>query len=381
MKHRILYVIDELNSGGGGTEHHLKWLFRRIPDDGFEKFFIAISNRDQEDPKQWQNHVPMVLSDTCGHGLKSWPRRITTLARFIREHEIDLIQAFSQTAELITVLATVVARRGRVIGNRRNIGYSLNFKAKMFSRLSRPFRIQYIANSEAAKNATVKLEGIPAKRIEVISNPLFPERMAEGLENPVSREELNIPLDSPIVGMVATIRPIKGHNTFLDAVKLVLEKFPQTRFLLVGEQHNPDYLASLKEKTSRLGIENNVIWYGGIKNPFQILPHFTVAVLSSDSESFSNAVLEYSASGLPVVASDVGGMREIVVDRETGHLVPPGNPQKLAEKVIALLAAPEKRRTFGNAGKTFVLEHYAEEIILNRYLDFYTKVLGKERAL
>lgn len=364
-------MIDQIGTEKAGSEQHLLWLLRKLPEDRLEKHFIVFCGIRAADPTKFPV-APTILGKTYGEGsLKSFLRRFRALVRYIREHRIDVIHAFTPRDELVGVLAARLAGKCRVVAHRRNVGYLATPKSKRYTRIVQYFNVPYIANSEAAKDAAFHIEGIRPQRFTLIRNPVSLQRLEEGEKNRIPRSELHVPEDAKIVGMVATIRPIKGHDTLLKAAKIILEQFPDTYFLLVGEQEHP-WAETLKTLASDLGIADHILWFGGIENPFQILHHFDVAVLSSNSESFSNAVLEYSVAGLPIVATEVGGMKEIVLDGETGFLVPPGNPEQFAERVIELLRDPEKRKQFGQAGRKYVMRQYEENAIVDQYLDFYT---------
>lgn len=373
MKHlRILYLIDDLWSSRGGSEQHLLWLLDTIPSPEFEKHFVIFSLcRTQSDLVAARN--PLILGEMFGAGRKTWWKRLRYLVKYIRENEIDLIQAFSPMGELVAVLAVRMARRGKVIGNRRDCGYNRQAKLRWIFWLARILGTRYIANSEAARQAAFRNNKTPLESITVIRNPISRRRIDEGLNNPLKREDLPVPKtsdDERIVGMVATVRSIKDYETLIRAAKIVLVKHPETWFLCVGEQQ-PKHLAELKEIAATLNVEDRFCWYGGIDNPTKIAPLFDVAVLSTHSESFSNAVLEYAAAKRPIVVSDVGGLGEIVEDGRSGFLVPPENPEVLAEKILRFLDEPEIGRQFGHAAREFVFRQYDEKIILKQYLAFY----------
>ena len=121
--------------------------------------------------------------------------------------------------------------------------------------------------------------------------------------------------------MVATVRPVKDYATFLRAAGWCLTVHPRTRFLVIGTEE-PDYKAQMAALARDLAIERQVSWLGPMPNPISVVRLFDVAVLSSLSEAMSNAVQEYMAVGVPTVATDVGGIREIIDDGATGFVVP-----------------------------------------------------------
>ncbi|MDR0610373.1 MAG: glycosyltransferase [Planctomycetaceae bacterium] len=369
---RILYLIDDLWSSRGGSEQHLLWLLKNIPDSEFDKHFVIFSTLWHREPEILE-HQPLVLGERYGASCWSWLRRIFVLARLIRERNINIIQAFSPMGEIAAVIAVRLSFCGQVIGNRRDCGYDRRFKYRVINRLSRFFRTKYIANSEAARQAAFRNDRTPLESITVIRNPVAADRIQKGLLNPLKREELPIPekaRQGKIIGMVASVRPIKDYTSLLHAAKIILEKIPDAWFLCVGEPLE-DHQKELQHLADELSISERIIWYGGIDNPLTIIPNFDVAVLSSHSESFSNSVLEYAVAERPIVVSDVGGLGEIVENNQTGFVVPPQNPQALADKILYFLENPELAKSFGKKAKELVFEKYDEKKILDQYLGYY----------
>ena len=377
-------MIDEFWSPAGGTEQNLLWLLRRIPDEEVEKHFVVFSSVRSCDP----NSLPLVprrLAEEFGFGGATWPRRIRELAKILEDRRIDVIHAFSKNGELAAVLAARLVGRVAteyrsnflpVIGNRRDIGYHLTWKSRTVSRFVQCFNIRYVANSEAARQAAHRIERIALNRMEVIRNPISEERLQQGLECPLSREDItdNLPDDALLVGMIASVRPIKDHPTLFLSAKTVLEKHPNAFFVIVGEAEPPTHRQELEGLARDLGIEHRIVWFGPLDNPYRILPLFDVAVLSSHSESFSNAVLEYAVAGRAIVVSDVGGLSEIVRPNETGLLVPPSNPNDLAAALLLLLGDPQRRQTLGDNARNRALLEFSEPRVLAQYLDFYRKL-------
>jgi L-malate glycosyltransferase len=373
QKINILFVIDVLPTVAGGTEQHLCFLLRELPRDQFEPHFVALSEFELGDGESIAVE-PILLTGYRGR-LRAWAR-IRHLASLIRSLEIDVVHAFCPISELTALLATRLAGRGRVLAVRRNIGYWHTAGTLWRARLLRWMGGEYLANCQAAKDFAVAREWIPPHRIGIIRNPVSTSRLADGLAHVVSAASLGLGAGEKLIGMVAAVRPIKDHATLIHAAQLVLRQHPRTRFLMVGYQ-SADYCAQMQALARRLGIDSRVSWSGAVANPFALLPHFHVGVLSSQSEAFSNALLEYAAAGVAAVATDVGGTREVIVDGETGFIVPPRSAELLAERINRLLSDDALRNRFGTAARQRAQSLFSEERVLGEYGAVYRRLAGR----
>lgn len=366
---RVLYLRDQLYSAHGGTEQHLHWLLKNLPEGRYEKHFAVLSTL-RCDTSTWPVRTT-VISEEYGVGPYHWHKRLLAVVRLIRDHKIDIVHTFCPMSECVALLTRLFGCHAEVIGSRRNTGYCLTRFGAIRSRMLQRFNVTYVANSKAAKAHAVAQENISPKRITVIPNPVCEQRIVEGTIKLNCRSEL-ADEDTLIVAMVATVRPVKDHATFIRAARIVADVYPKVKFVSVGE--SDESLLHLKDLTHKLGLDADFIWYGGVENIFSLLSHFDVGVLSSRSESFSNAVLEYAVAGLPSVVTDVGDLDEIVLDGKTGFVVPSGCPEALASKILELLKSPSLRVRFGAAARDHVSMQFAESTVLNAYETLYMSV-------
>ena len=369
VRSNILILVDEFHSAFGGTEQHILFLLDKLPCYGFRVHFGVLSRICHGDQSSFPIE-PVFLRKGCRAGLVGSVQRLRRLALFIKSNRIDVVHAFSFVSELSALLATRLAGRGRVLTVRRNTGYFHTRSTLWRARLVRFLGADYVANCDAAKAFSVDKEWSPPHRVTVIRNSVRSDRLREGLSNVAEAASLGIQDGEQVVGIVATVRPIKDHATFIQAARLVLKDHPKTRFLVVGWQE-PDTFASLQSLVRSLGIEKHFSWTGGVSNPFSLLSHFDVGVLSSRSEGFSNALLEYAAAGIATVATDVGGTREIVQENQTGLLVPPQSPELMASKICKLLSDGKLRKVFGENARQRVEACFSEEKILQQYSELY----------
>ncbi|MCL2622298.1 MAG: glycosyltransferase family 4 protein [Planctomycetaceae bacterium] len=379
---RIVFMVDHAVLPRGGSEQHLVWLQSNLDSERFEKHFLVFSQLDC--PEEMFPVSPLVLGRVFGNAKFSYLKRFRALVDYLCHNDIHIIHAFMPNDEVLACYAVLFARRrlGRsiaIVGHRRNIGYMVGLRRRIMGWLTRRFNIAYLANSRAAVDAALVKEGIPRKRFTVIYNPVSRSRWEDGLASPVSRAELGFQADDFVIGSVATIRRIKGYETLVRAIRLVVDQYPNVRLLCIGAVAFPEYLDELRALTAELGLERSITWHGDMDNPYRVLPLFDLAVLSSYSESFSNSVLEYAAAGLPIVASEVGGMSEMITDGVNGCLVPPKEPELLAEKIITLIENPTLRHTLAARAAETAHSHFDESAVMRRYVEFYENLCGFQR--
>lgn len=208
--------------------------------------------------------------------------------------------------------------------------------------------------------------GIAVEGIEIL--PL-------GVELDVFRPPSGLPHE-PHVGFFKGFRPVYGASYLIQAIPRIIIAVPAARFTMIG---NGPQLAECQGMAERLGIVDRIDWLprrNREKMPAQIAA-WQLSVIPSLSESFGAAALESSAMGVPVVASNVGGLPETVRHGETGLLVPPQSPEAIAEAVIHLLQNPQLRRRFSRAGRAFVEREYDWTLILDKWMRTYETALER----
>lgn len=201
------------------------------------------------------------------------------------------------------------------------------------------------------------------------------------VDMPQEDTEIELPggADARIV-CVANLRPEKDHENLLRAMRFVLGARPKAHLLVVGDGPDPEYLSALMSLASKLGIAGRVAWLGRRSDVRSILRRSTVGVLSSASEAFPLALLEYAAAGLPTVATRVGECAEVLGNGEAGILVPPSNPEALATGLVSLLGSGNERVRLGIALRERWSRHYSPAAALERITAIYDTVLSAAMA-
>jgi glycosyltransferase involved in cell wall biosynthesis len=186
------------------------------------------------------------------------------------------------------------------------------------------------------------------------------------------RNELGL-AGRPVIGTIGNLYSVKGQQYLLDAATLVTRAVPDATFVILGRG---DLLDMLKERARALGIEKRVMFLGYREDVAALLQAIDVFVLPSLSEGLPLALLEAMAAAKPLVATEVGGIPEVVVDGETGFLVPPKNPEALAEKILLLLTDAELARRLGRHARLRVEERFSIASMVRAYEALYARCIG-----
>jgi glycosyltransferase involved in cell wall biosynthesis len=220
-------------------------------------------------------------------------------------------------------------------------------------------------------------EGVNPKRIIQHYNGLDLERfnVPAGVSRDQALAQFRLPSGRRFISIVANLRnPVKDHPMFLRAAARVCKAVPDAAFIIAGEG---ELMPGLRNLAAELGITDDVHFIGRCDDVARLLRASNVGVLSSKAEGFANAILEYMAAGLPVVATDVGGVREAVVEGESGHIVASGDDEQMAQRIIQLLANDDNARAMGARGKAIVSAKFSSEHHLRNTLELYDELLHR----
>lgn len=237
-------------------------------------------------------------------------------------------------------------------------------KKKILTKYIRFVSDEIIANSKAVKKMWDRRSIVT--RIKVIYNGVDSNltSLSKAANFPGS-----VQTDRPVIGYVGQLHQVKGLDVLIEAVESIKDDFPEIRCLIVGAapKSQAKFETSLRELVRRKKLDGQIEFLGYRDDILRILSNLDVLVLPSTSESFGRVLIEAMVMGRPVVASNVGGIREVVVHGETGLLVPPRNPQVLADSIRFLISNPQKAVQFGKMGrkraeKMFSLDTYQSQI-------------------
>ncbi len=373
----ILFAIGSL--GLGGAEKQMALLIKRLGRMNFNCHLFAL-----EPFGPLKNHLiatGVKIHSGGYYSEKSWTAKIflliraqLRLGRVIRKINPDIIHAYLPLTNFMGSLAGRISHVPMIITSKRALGthQDRNRGWRVFDMASFRFSHYVTVNSKAVGADTIRRDRGNAAKIRLIYNGLNLEELTTMIANKREiREALQLDPIHKIVITVANLIPYKGHSELLKAAAMVIKRFSNSIFLLVGEDRGIQ--KGLEQQAQELGIGSSIIFLGQRKDIPDLMAASDISLLPSHEEGFSNVVLESMAAGLPVVATRVGGNPEAIMDGETGWLVPPGNPEELAMKIMDLLEDPEKAEKWGEAGKRRVKENFSDERMVDEHIKLYRK--------
>jgi glycosyltransferase involved in cell wall biosynthesis len=291
------------------------------------------------------------------------PGAARKLFQFLRQRRIDVVQVHHADP---TYLAVPVARWAGVpivAQTKYDVGYWLTGADLWAHRQLRRWIDVTIANCQACREAAVVQERAPADDVVVIDNGIPTERL---LEIPILTTQ-TWPLRLRI-GTVANLRPVKDPETLVKAAKLLATEDPSLTFHLAGDG---PLRSSVEQMIQNAGLSRRVLLHGHVADTVDFLRRLEIFVLCSRSEGLPHALLEAMAAGRAVVATAVGGNRELITHDVNGLLVPPGDAAALAAAIGRLAADPALATRLADAARRSVADRFSLAAMTERFSDFY----------
>jgi glycosyltransferase involved in cell wall biosynthesis len=308
--------------------------------------------------------------------------QLRSFARYLLERNIDVLHTHDFYTNVFGMAGATFGRAPAVrIASRRETG-GMRSRAQMFIQ-QRAFARAHsvVANAEAVRWELIAA-GVSAAKVKTIYNGLDLARVSPpaSLNRSDTLRQIGIDGANPrrLVTIVANMRhPVKDHRTFLRTAKRVHTEVPDASFVLAGEG---ELMEPLREFAAELGLARDTFLIGRCERVAELLAVSEVCVLSSTHEGFSNSILEYMAASRPVVVTDVGGAREAIEEGETGYLVPSGDDEAMAARIISLLRDPSRAACMGRRGRKVVEEKFSCEAQLAKTEELYESLLSARSA-
>ena len=366
---RIAFCITDLDRGG--AELAFVQLVTRLDRSRWEPAVFCLSKRGALADEFDAAGIPVACL-----GARNWTN-LGALFRLIRElrwFRPAILQTFLFHANLAGRIAGRLAGIRTIVSGIR-VAEKRSRSPLWLDRWTNRLVTTNVCVSQAVADFSIAQAGLPARKIAVISNGVEVVRYSNA--RPAELSEFGIPAGSQVLLTIGRLDRQKGLHDLVEAAALVIPKFPQLHFLLVGEGPQRKAIErSIREK----GLARCVHLAGWRPDIPELLAAGDALVLSSLWEGMPNVVLEAMAAGLPVVATLVEGTAEAVREGETGLLVPPQSPPALAAALETLLADPARAAAMGQAGRERVAVEFSWEKMLARYEELYQSLLAAATA-
>ena len=347
-KRKVLYLIDKLELAG--AQRHLVTLLKKMDRSRFEPAVACLMGEGSFAEEVRALGVPVTALGVKRIYGFSGIAGLLKLARLLKKEKIDILHSFMFSENILGAMAAHWAQTPMVITCRRDTGILSEGKPRHFLayRLTNRWVDRILCVSEAIRTLVIRTErALEAKVLTIpngaqIETPLSPERKA------AEREKWGVPKEALLVAIVANLSWIKDHETFFKAAERVKREKPNVRFWVIGEGA---LRKKLEKQVASLKLRQEVRFFGRVADPKPLLSLADISVNASLSEGMSNTILESMALGIPVVATDVDGNPETVADGKTGLLVPPKNPEAMAEAILRLAKDASLAAKMGKAGR------------------------------
>jgi glycosyltransferase involved in cell wall biosynthesis len=341
---RVMILVDKFDYHGSyinGPSQYFSWIVPRIDKEKFQPFLCSLRSAGKSDVIFRKEGVEVEY-----FGLNKYdPRTLQRIMQFVRRHEIEVLHLTGYASTTFGRIAARLCGRPAIVHEHwvdPGIGRGLRTLEWFLS----PWTDYAIAISDTAKRFLVGKKHVRADRIEVILNGIPLERFSNLPDEAgrMKREELGIPSESPVIGIVGMFHENKGHRYFLEAAASVAKSFPDSVFLIVGDG---ELRGDLERQVLESPLLKNVRFLGQREDIPEILRTIYVYICASNSETAPLSLLEAMASGRAIVTTDCGGPSEMIRDGWSGFVVPIRDSGAIAAKIALLLNDASLRKTFG----------------------------------
>ncbi len=368
-KIHIMHVIYSL--GIGGAENILINLINEINQDIFissicciEKSGILATRIKRKDIKIFE----------CYRGKGDYLLPLK-LYKLFKKERVDVVHTYGWSgfdgivaAKLAGIPLIIHTEVGRDIGEINNLKRRKILGRRLISSLVN----HLVTVSEELKDSLIKTSKISPDKIICIHPGVSLEEFEFPIDKNKNKKGIGFKEDTIVIGSVGRLDPIKNYPNLIYAAREIINEYPDIRFVLVGDGPLKNKLESIIKE---LDLEGKVILLGRVDNVLPFLKIMDIFVLPSFSEGLSVSILESMACGLPIVATNVGGNPEIVLDGVTGILVPPENCSTLAMAIMKLIKNPEIAKEMGIAGQKRIKTEFSFSKMINSYEKLYKEVI------
>lgn len=382
-KKKIVYIIGTLDSGG--AERQIIEVASRLNPEIFETHLYCLHGGGPLEKLARKRRLEISIFHTCHTKNGSFenassipfrhPRQFWALYRFLRRKQPDVVHCYMFAPSIYGGWATKLSGDARLITSRRCLGHFKDGKPlfQILENSVNRFTDRVLVNSQALQHDVLERESVAAEKVELIYNGVDINHYSPSGFNRSfvlqKKHEFGIADTAPIIGMIANLYHYKGHREFIIAASEVRRYYPNVRFLCIGRECNMEQ--ELRELIAKYSLQQNVMLVGGVSNVADWIHLLDIQVSASYEEGFSNVILEGMASGKALVATTVGGTPEAILNEVTGLLVPPKDPQAIAQAILTFLNNPDFASLCRENARKRIKDHFSMEKMIDKLEKLY----------
>ena len=366
--YKVMQVLTDTNIGGAGT-----WLLNFLKAYDREKIetVVVLPENSMLQPMVEKLSVRVVCAKNIGD--KSFSvNGIGEIIKIIKSEKPHVIHTHASLCARIAAKLCGV----KTVNTRHCLEEKKRFPLSLVAAAANRFLSSIIIAVSKATEENLIESGIPKKKIRLVYNGVWALNEISAEKKAQLRENYGIGRGDTVIGIVARMEPVKRHDVFLNAAKIVLETCENVKFLIVGDG---SMRADAERLAADLGIEKNVIFAGYIENVNNIVNIIDINVLTSEKEALSISLIEGMSIGKPAVAINSGGPGEVIENGKSGILIESLDSMALAKAISELLKDKEKMRRMGERGRIIAEEKFGADKMADSLLQIYISLAERSR--
>lgn len=367
----VLYLIDSYHSKAAGGEGALLKMTRFLPRNRYRCSVVVFASdlNPAELARQFECPVHFLrLTRTYNWNAARVAMQLRSL---IRSQEVAIVHTFFTTSDLWGGLVARLSGVPVLISSRRDMGILRTRRHRIAYRLLRKMYDQVQAVSEEVRGFSIRADRLDPSRVVTIHNGVDLDEVRSAPKLNRVRDLPELGWASHVIVSVGNVRRIKGTDDLIRAAATVCHKFPRAAILIIGKIQEQEYFAELQGLIENLGLKENIKFLGARGDVLSLLKMSDLFCLQSLSEGHSNALIEAMACGLPCVVTRVGGNAEVVVEGQSGYLVPINRPDLAGERLLELLENPPRAKAMGACGRQIVEASFTIQTMMRRLVELY----------
>jgi glycosyltransferase involved in cell wall biosynthesis len=366
---RVLYLSHAFMVGG--AEEMVLNLVRHLPDR-FEPFVTCINQAGPIGEEISKTGVPFQVLGLDPGIRRPWD--VLGIARHLRERQPDIVHTFLLTASLYGRLAAMLARVPLIVGTEVNIYEHKRTHHAVAERLLMSGTDRVVVSAESVRDFYIRQVHADPARVDVIYNAVDWSQLRQTMAPGALRASVGIPAGAPLAGIIARLTEQKAHRYLFDAMAAT-PGLKSLQLLVVGDG---ELREELRARVDGLGLSSRVHFLGARRDLGDLLAAIDLFVMPSLWEGLPLSMVLAMGAGLPVVATRVAGIPEVVQDGVTGLLVPPADVPALGSALTRLVAGQELRQTLGAAAAAFVRPRFGVDGYVRAVTGLYDRLLAAE---